>query len=592
MTEKNARPPAWGLAALGLGAAGVVIAGLAIFGLVTREQATRAELAEAKAEAAAAMTAVVTPEALSEAEKAVFKVTLNGDGLGTAFVIDRKNGVLATAAHVAEEFDEDEPNLKVVNRYSGGPLAVKAIKIHRGFRELNLMVHSYGPINAASPVNMPELAQISSNPLDVALLLVDPIDAETGESRLPAELKIAPEEKLLGLKGGDVVAIMGFPGDAVTNGLGEDSASSRIERGVIGSLISPIDHRAYANDPKTNYLIATRLDFVGGNSGGPLVNAAGEVVGVTTSGTRRDGISQRADVLLDLLDPLREARRLAEVYRPDWRRRLEQWPQAEKVLPHAYYLRWKRGAAKDPQDPAPKTLGDIDLAAARAIAVSTVWIELGRIAPRFIARTPDLEPKPSARDKAPAAQTSKALRGVVFDQAGQYASARLDLPPDRTHAVYVWDAGLTFGSGQCVAELYLRRVGETAFRGPSNAAPAAIVVRESDQKGLSATFDVVIRRKECYQVSTDVRLGVVSWADGKPVPRGAQIIQTAHNVGAAGSMPPESAAAVTTVALPVAASSRPWACVLPGRSQDYACAKPHHAVAFTPEADPETAGPQ
>jgi S1-C subfamily serine protease len=580
---KGAGRPQWVLAALGLGAAGVLAAGAAIWGLVAREQATRAALVEAKAESAAAMSAVIRPETLSEAEKAVFKVNLKGGGHGTAFVIDRENGVLATAAHVAQLFDENDPNLSVVNRYSGGPVRVKAIKVHRGYGELNRVVHDYGPVDPAASIFLPRLAQISSNPLDVALLFVDPIDEETGESRLPAELKIASEASIYGLKGGDVVAIIGFPGDAVTDGLGPESASSRVERGVVGALISPIDHRAYADDPKTNYLVATRIDFVGGNSGGPLINAAGEVVGVTTSGTRRDGVSQRADILMDLLDPLREARRLAEVYRPDWRRRLEQWPRAEALLPHAFYLRWKRGALKDPQDPPPKMLGEIDIEVERPFAVSTVTLALGEPAQRFIARTPDLEPKASAAQK-PTAPQSQPIRAVLFDQPGQYAAARIELSPDRTHGVYVWDAGLVFGSGECVAELYLRRVGDQAFRGPSNAAPAAIVVRESDQKGLSASFDAVIRRKACYQTSQDIRLGVVSWTDGKPAPRGASIIQVASNAGLTGSAVASEAATMTPTVVAETRERRPIGCLLPGRAQDYACAKPAHAVAVGGDA--------
>lgn len=575
----------WGVGAFGAAALAVVFGAAAVAGLWMRDRATQKELATTRAEADAALNAVITPDMLAALDKSVYKVTTTGGSGGTAFVVDRQKGVLATAAHVAELFDPAKPNLVVINRKTGRPLPVVAVKLHEGYGELEQHVHDYGPLDPSARIGAPRIEPILANPLDVALIIVDPLDKKTGENLLGPDMKVASDETVRALKSGDVVAVLGFPGDSVTATLGPQSASSRVERGILGAMISPIDHVAYANDTATTYLLAARIDLIPGNSGGPLVNRVGEVVGITTFRSDRDGISQRADLLRDLLEPLREERRLAELYRPDWKRRLEQWKKAEEQLPVVSYLRLRRGAAKDPQDPAPERVADIDFSIERPVVATTQSLILGSPTSRFIYRARDLEESgdvPPATAQAPSNASgdgvpSRSVRGFVFEGAGagQYAVAATLLAPDKTHALYVWDAGLVNGEGQCRLELFVRRQGETAFRGPATGFIPFAVFRETDDKDVEPIVEAVVRRRECPSSFSDIKFGVASWVDGKPSPRGAPVIQMASHQ--AGGRDGVETGATTRL---IGAVGTRLVCLDPKRSRDDMCGKIIHAKAF------------
>lgn len=559
----------WSGRALLLAGAGAAVAVAAAAGFWARDRAVEKELAEARARADAALSAVITPETLAEADKSVYKAYT--DKLqGTAFVIDRARGVLATAAHLAEGFDDAAPNMKIVNRFTGKPVAVKAVRMHKGYRALDAVIGAYAPLDPDSDVKAPRLADILSNPLDVALLFVDPLDPKTGENILGPDLRIAPESAVKALKPGDVVAILGFPGDAMSGTIGEESVSSRVEKGVVGALISPVDHRAFAKDPDTAFLIASRMELVGGNSGGPLINRAGEVVGVSAQGRGRDGVAQRADLLLDLLDPVREASRYADLYLPDWKRRLEAFPKAADSLPAVQYLRFHRGVEPDPQKPAPTKVGEIDLKIARPFATASRDVQLASISARFVSRAADLETGAfAAATSTGAAQsgdvTAGPLRGFVFDKPGQYASTLLQLDPARTHAVTLWDAGLVNGQGGCTLEVYFRRVGDAVFRGPLSGRLVTAVMRARDGAAGGDVYEAVIRRPLCRASGARITLSVTSWTDGPAAPAAARIVQTARFDRDSG---PPSLLRETAAAVQCGLASAP----------DYRCAPPLHAV--------------
>ena len=560
----------WGAGALALAGAGAVLATLAVGGFWLRDRAMHKELVETRARADAALSAVITPETLAAADRSVYRAYTD-QIQGTAFVIDRERGILATAAHVAEAFTDAEPNMKIVNRYGSGPLPVKAVRLHKGYRALDTFVSEYAPVDPSSKVAAPQLADILSNPLDVALLFVDPIDAKSGQNVLGPSLAIAPEESLQALKAGDVVAILGYPGDAMSNTIGEEAASSRVEKGVVGALISPIDHRAYAGDADTSYLIASRMELVGGNSGGPLINRAGEVVGISTQGRGRDGVAQRADLVLDVLDPVREATRYSDLYLPDWKRRLAAFPKAEEVLPAATYLRFRRGAEKDAQDPAPETIGEIDLKLGRPFANATRKVALAAVAPRFILRATDLEGAAAPAASA-AVVDARTIRGFVFDKPGQYASTAMRLDPSKSHAVYAWDAGLLNGQGGCTLELFLRKTGGATFRAPAAGRLAAVLVPPQATGG-GDIYEAVIRRPPCRNSNSRISFAVTTWDDGVTLPPRAPVVQTAHNGGPAPAFA-ASASALRTVSAQVKCGIR--------ASADYKCGRPVHAVELQP----------
>lgn len=560
---------------MALSIVGALLGTSAVGGLWLRDRAVQKELVEARARADAALSAVITPQTLAEADRSVYKAYTK-QIQGTAFVIDRERGILATAGHVAEAFDDADPEMMIVNRYGAKPIAVKAVRIHKGFRSLDAFVSDYGPLDPSSGVRSPRLADILSNPLDVALLFVDPIDPVSGKNILGPSLKIASEDSMKALKPGDVVAILGFPADAMSSTIGDASGSSRVEKGVVGALISPIDQRAYAADADTTYLIASRMELVGGNSGGPLINSRGEVVGVSAQGRGRDGVAQRADLLLDVLDPVREAARYADVYLPDWKRRLAAFPKAEEYLPAAMYLRFRKSAEKDPQDPPPDTVGEIDQKITRPFSTTKGKILLGGATSRFILRAADLEGGSTAPSTSVSAQS---IQGFVFDKAGQYASTAMILDPSKSHAVYAWDAGLLNGQGGCSLELYLRRAGSSTFRAPTGGRLVAVHVppQTSEKRDV---YEAVIRRAPCRSSTDRISFAVTTWVDGPAVPSPAPVVQTAQRT--------DSEARPVALFQTAAATLR---CRL-GGSAELSCGRPVHAVPLpmdvmpTPAAQP------
>ncbi|MBY0422932.1 MAG: hypothetical protein K2Q06_11560, partial [Parvularculaceae bacterium] len=100
--------------------------------------------AAARSEARAALAAIIAPDTLSRASASVYLVLVNGTPRGTAFVVDRDKGLLATAAHTAESLPLGRPGDSVVilNRATRTPIPVVGRKIHGGYGAFRAVIEA------------------------------------------------------------------------------------------------------------------------------------------------------------------------------------------------------------------------------------------------------------------------------------------------------------------------------------------------------------------------------------------------------------------------------------------------------------------
>ncbi len=103
--------------------------------LEQRTNALEESVAATRAEVQAVLSAVIAPERLAIAQRSVYLIVVNGAPFGTAFVVDREKGILATAAHVADALPLEDENAKItlLNRTAGNPLTIQSVRLHKGF---------------------------------------------------------------------------------------------------------------------------------------------------------------------------------------------------------------------------------------------------------------------------------------------------------------------------------------------------------------------------------------------------------------------------------------------------------------------------
>ncbi|WDI31498.1 serine protease [Hyphococcus flavus] len=502
----------------------VIIAGIALF--ISIETARYAEIRRlrsatntlqediqrANEKADAALSAIISPETLSSAQSSVYLIVVNGSARGTAFVLDRDKGLLVTAAHVASELPLQDENASVyiLNRSTKVAMKVQTVRLHAGYGAFRTLVEDYQPIRKNSSIYAPQAAPLRDLAFDAAFITVDSADAETGENLLGPNFSLAPEDHLLGLEPGAPIAVIGYPYDTLDDGFAPDSAIPRIERGVISAITPPLDNVAEAQNPVTANLIIHRLSTAGGSSGSPIINAAGEVIGIHTHGiesasSNADGAAQRAEVILDLFSSDRETDRLNEVFYPSWRRLLSYWARAEDSLPWSFYMEYAR-----PDETPPPQVREFQIDNSTPFTRDLIRqdFEPETETKRVEASDIDLA-KISDED----GDTGKLRESSSFllNEKGEYAELWRSVDRSRENVLFAFDYSLRSKRGYCPLKTYWRKKGETRLQATPFRASFELHLPPTQEANTEEYHIVIQRPAGCDPISKEFFFGSISW---------------------------------------------------------------------------------
>lgn len=473
-----------------------------------RDEVMAAEIEAVRNEARAAFTSLIPQSVVAQTNQSVYAIVAKNRLYGTAFVIDRENGLLGTAAHVGEAlpFDEEGAQIVVLNRFNGAPLPALSIRNHAGYGTFRTLIEAYQPIRPQTPILNPQVLPLRDLAFDAAVLKVDPVDPVTGENRLGPDLPIADEEALLSLAAGAPIGVIGFPYDTLDDTFRADSATSRVDRGVISAMIAPLDNASARGDPEVANLIIHRLSTAGGNSGSPIIDASGAVIGIHTHGVESlsgnaDGAAQRADVLRDLMEEGRDAQRLEDVFIPAWRRLLGFWAPADVVLPWSFYLeRTDKDGAED------LLVADFADPSDKPFALSQLDLSFGPTQKQFTAEADDLSAPDGER--------------VIFEinEEGEFSRTTIEVDRSQNNVVYAFDYSLRRQLGFCRLAAYWRRGGETELTS-MRPRPSVEIFLPALDGGPVETVDIIFRRRaECDPPSNAFKASVISWEGPAPNP--------------------------------------------------------------------------
>ncbi len=463
-------------------------------------------LAQRKADAA--LSAVITPEMIENAKPSVYLIVVNGRATATAFVINRDNGILATAAHSAHALplNDTGASIYILNRTSGRKAPVTGRQLHAGYGVFREIVEDYQPMRSNSSIYAPQAAPLRDLAFDAAFITVNQLDPETGDNILGPNLTVASEETLVALTAGKPIAIIGYPYDTLDDGFAPDAAISRVERGVVAAMTPPLDYAERAANPDIANLIIHRLATAGGNSGSPILNAHGEVIGIHTHGiesksSNADGAGQRADVIYDLQSTDREHDRLENIFKPAWRQILANWTRAEDALPWSFYYEYARPNVS----PAPK-VHDIDFNAAAPFEKNLSRlsfepnIETKRVSPDRV------QSAPVGANELPNAES----KNFVIDEPGEYAEKWFTVDRRRNTVLYAFDYSLRSRRGFCLLKSYWRKQGDEKLRVMPHRASFELYLPAAST-GVEEYQVVFQRNPKCDPISAEFFAGDISW---------------------------------------------------------------------------------
>lgn len=290
----------------------------------------------------------VSAEVLQKARDSVYMVIIedaSGDsGAGTAWVVDKENGILATNSHVAEITEELGAGQSLVVRSPVAPYTthvVQRVVVHPGYHRFDDVVGAFGPVVKAADKQILDAGLIGA--YDVALLYVDQAD------KLAPALPIASDDELRKLDAGYAVGYVGYPmeGMALTANAKQPTPQSKL-----GNVTVVTDYFNVRRNAEVNQLIQHDLGATGGASGSPIINAKGEVVAVLSAvnfyfldGQVRipSGVGinfgQRADLVRELLE--NTAQEKLPAYEASWKEALGAFTDFRSVLPEMLVSDWQ-----------------------------------------------------------------------------------------------------------------------------------------------------------------------------------------------------------------------------------------------------------
>ena len=273
---------------LWIGAAIAVLAGASAFAIYQGSAASSAIAAlverQPSVEEQNKIRQLIAPESrpqdfattLQNAQASVYMVLLDGIGarspIGTAWVVDRKRGLLATCAHVAH----GSPAASLLVRSSGeNPVDIKirSVELHPGYERFQALRLRYALPSSVSPGhNTGSLIPAD----DVGLLEV----AEDARSSLGPDLPLASEQRCGDIAHGLQIASIGYPLEGISG-----NYERPVARSQYGHVLAVSDFLLGRASSPNSCLLHVSLPVAGGASGSPVFDSSGSVIGVVSAGS-------------------------------------------------------------------------------------------------------------------------------------------------------------------------------------------------------------------------------------------------------------------------------------------------------------------